>query len=136
LIKIISTARLDDCDIPYERFRDIERVDLFPNWEEGIERMVQAMGITNSFEFAIEHNDIADFSSDVIALKYAQYFYGADLKISSILENEGISIDSLCPSPNEYRYVETTGSIKARFVLFVGVYGNLRTKKLGSLPHR
>jgi hypothetical protein len=37
--------RLDDCEIPYERFSDIERVDLFPNWEEGIERLLRTFGI-------------------------------------------------------------------------------------------
>lgn len=43
------------------------------------------------------------------------------MKISKILEEEGIPIDSLRPLPNKYCYVETAGPIKARFVLFVGV---------------
>ena len=38
-------ARLDDCEIPYERFNDMERVDLFPNWEGGIERLLQTFGM-------------------------------------------------------------------------------------------
>jgi hypothetical protein len=38
-------ARLDECEIPYERFRSIERVDLFPSWEEGIKRLLQTFGI-------------------------------------------------------------------------------------------
>jgi hypothetical protein len=38
-------ARLDDCEIPYERFRSIERVDLFPNWEEGVERLLRTFGM-------------------------------------------------------------------------------------------
>ena len=38
-------ARLDDCDIPYERFRSIERVDLFPTWEDGMKRLLLTFGI-------------------------------------------------------------------------------------------
>jgi TIR domain len=38
-------ARLDDCEIPYEKFRGIERVDLFPNWEEGIHRLLRTFGM-------------------------------------------------------------------------------------------
>lgn len=75
----------------------------------------------NSFEFAIEAGDIATFSSDVIVLKYAQDFYGADRQVAMQLEQEGISKKSLTPLPKEYRLVETTGSIKSQFVLFIGV---------------
>jgi len=32
-------ARLDNCEIPYEKFRKIERVDLFPDWKEGVQRL-------------------------------------------------------------------------------------------------
>lgn len=34
-------ARLDDCEIPYEKFRNIERVDLFPDWNEGMQRLLR-----------------------------------------------------------------------------------------------
>ena len=34
-------VRLDDCEIPYERFKKIERVDLFPDWDEGIKRLLR-----------------------------------------------------------------------------------------------
>lgn len=83
--------------------------------------MHQTGKTVSGFEFAIEEGDIAAFCSDVIVLKYAQHFYGVNMKISKILEEEGIPIDSLCPLPNKYCYGETAGSIKARFVLFVGV---------------
>jgi hypothetical protein len=39
-------ARLDDCEIPYEKFRNIKRVDLFPSWEEGIRRILRSFGIS------------------------------------------------------------------------------------------
>ena len=38
-------ARLDECEIPYERFRNIERVDLFPIWDEGVERLLRTFKI-------------------------------------------------------------------------------------------
>jgi hypothetical protein len=34
-------ARLDNCEIPYEKFRSIERVDLFPDWNEGVQRLLR-----------------------------------------------------------------------------------------------
>lgn len=33
-------ARLDNCEIPYQKFEGIERVDLFPNWDYGLQRLL------------------------------------------------------------------------------------------------
>jgi DNA-binding beta-propeller fold protein YncE len=41
----VIPVRLDDCEIPYEKLRDIDYVDLFPRWEDGIKRILQAMGV-------------------------------------------------------------------------------------------
>ena len=38
-------VRLDDCEIPYESFRKIERVDLFPDWNEGVERLLRTFAV-------------------------------------------------------------------------------------------
>jgi hypothetical protein len=38
-------ARLDNCEIPYEKFRSIERVDLFPDWNEGVQRLLRTIEI-------------------------------------------------------------------------------------------
>jgi hypothetical protein len=38
-------ARLDNCEIPYERFLNIERVDLFPNWKQDMQRLLRTFGI-------------------------------------------------------------------------------------------
>jgi hypothetical protein len=38
-------VRLDDCEIPYERFRETERVDLFPDWNEGLKRLIRTFQI-------------------------------------------------------------------------------------------
>jgi hypothetical protein len=41
----IIPARLDDCGIPYDELKDIQYVDLFPEWEDGIKRILSAMNI-------------------------------------------------------------------------------------------
>lgn len=73
------------------------------------------------FEFAIEVGDILAFDSDVIVLKYAQHFYGADRKVANLLEQRGISRESLSPPPNEYRIVNSVDSINSQFAVFIGV---------------
>lgn len=37
-------VRLDECEIPYERFGSMERVDLFPDWDKGIKRLLRTFG--------------------------------------------------------------------------------------------
>jgi hypothetical protein len=39
----VIPVRLDDCDIPYEKLKDIEYVDLFSDWNKGIQRILRAM---------------------------------------------------------------------------------------------
>jgi hypothetical protein len=41
----VIPVRLDDCSVPYEKLEDINYVDLFPSWEEGIKRILEAMNI-------------------------------------------------------------------------------------------
>jgi hypothetical protein len=84
--------------------------------------------ISDNFEFAIEEADITTFSCDVIVLKYAQRFYGADRRVAELLEHEGLSKDTFTPLPKQYRYIETTGSIRSHFALFIGVQPGSRFK--------
>ena len=52
-------ARLDECDIPYEELSKLEPVDLFPNWEEGLERILNAMKFDEEFiGSVVEHQHI------------------------------------------------------------------------------
>ncbi len=39
----VLPVRLDDCQIPYEKLKDIEYVDLFPDWNKGLQRLILAM---------------------------------------------------------------------------------------------
>lgn len=41
----VIPVRLDSCEIPYQKLRDIEYVDLFPDWNEGLQRILQAMKV-------------------------------------------------------------------------------------------
>lgn len=71
-------------------------------------------------EFSIKDDNIRGFDGDVLALKYAQEFYGADRAIASLLTQRGIPISNMQPKIDEYKYIATQGCIKAHHVLFVG----------------
>lgn len=68
----------------------------------------------------LKHDDITTVDADVVALKYAQEFYGADGAVASRLENAGISVDRLQPARGAYSLVDTNAAIAARQVLYVG----------------
>jgi hypothetical protein len=78
-------------------------------------------GTTGSIELTIQPGDIALYDADVVALKFAQDFYGADELVASLFSKAGISIDHIRPPIGEYSYIETRGSIKAHHALFIGV---------------
>jgi len=74
-----------------------------------------------TIEFTIEHGDISSFEADVVALKYARNFYGADQFVAHILYNAGISYSDIKPQIGECAFINTCNSIKAPYALFVGV---------------
>jgi hypothetical protein len=74
-----------------------------------------------TIEFAIVQGDIFSFDADIVALKYAQAFYGADSRLAYSLQGKGISIEDLQPDIGAFRYVETFGYTRAGHALFVGV---------------
>ncbi len=41
----IIPARLDSCDIPFEKLEDIQYVDLFPDWSNGVTQILGSIGI-------------------------------------------------------------------------------------------
>jgi TIR domain len=41
----VIPVRLDVCEIPYEKLKDIEYVDLFPDWNKGLQRIRKAMKV-------------------------------------------------------------------------------------------
>src|SRR5438128_2687025 len=46
----VIPARLDDTEIPYEKLRHFEYVDLFPNWDDGVVRILKTMGTGSTTE--------------------------------------------------------------------------------------
>ncbi len=69
--------------------------------------------------------DVARYACDVLVLKYARSFYGADLDVAGILAEHaastGFDRESFALQPGEHRFVPGEGSVGAKSVLFVGV---------------
>jgi hypothetical protein len=96
--------------------------EAFINVAAGIRKTIDELLTTQqSIEFSIELGDITLFKTDVLALKYAQGFFGTDEIIAHLLTRVGIAIETLCPSISDYRYIQTQNCIQARYALFIGV---------------
>lgn len=78
--------------------------------------------MTLAVEYSIELGDIRRVVADVLVLKYAQKFYGADEIVATILDSRGVcSLDAMRPAPGRVVVVDTKGAIAATRVMFVGV---------------
>jgi hypothetical protein len=77
--------------------------------------------IPQNIDFRIQQGDITLFDADVVALKYAQEFYGLDKFIARRLAQIGISNEKLRPDVGDYRYVNTHDCIRPHNAIFVGV---------------
>ncbi|HKI07632.1 MAG TPA: TIR domain-containing protein [Nitrososphaeraceae archaeon] len=42
----VIPVRLDECEIPLKKFREYHYVDLFPNWREGLKKLLQSSEIS------------------------------------------------------------------------------------------
>jgi hypothetical protein len=40
----VIPTRLNECNIPYEKLKKYQYVDLFPNWTEGVEKILRSVG--------------------------------------------------------------------------------------------
>jgi hypothetical protein len=87
-------------------------------------------------EILIKKADIVDFACDVLVLKYAQNFYGADELIAGLLVAEAV----ISPQPGKHVLIPSQGKVAAKNVLFVGTlplyqfhYGQIRTFASNSL---
>ena len=69
----------------------------------------------------VVEGSIEELPVDVIALKFAQAYYGADLLVSSLLSEAGEDPAHLRPRPGGYRFLPARGVVSAQRVLFVGV---------------
>ncbi|PTL85798.1 hypothetical protein [Vitiosangium sp. GDMCC 1.1324] len=85
--------------------------------------------MSSALDVVLEAGDIVDTRADVVLLKHAQKFYGADSAVARRLEEAGIPPAQLSVPIGEYLFVETRGSIGAPVALFLG------TVKLGNFGY-
>ena len=74
-----------------------------------------------SLTISVACEDIRKFKADVVALKHAQEYYGADLLVAQALEKRGMDPREFRPGIGESRLIRTAGAIAAASVLMVGV---------------
>ena len=70
---------------------------------------------------SIMHQDVLVQPCDILVLKYAQGFYGADRDVAERLKQNGIDVEEMQPQPGKYCLLPTSDAIAATQVLFVGV---------------
>ena len=75
----------------------------------------------STIAFSLINNDIRSVETDVIAMKYAQSFFGADAAIAMALESAGVPTDQLRLKVGEHIMIESQRAVSASKVLFVGV---------------
>ncbi len=73
-----------------------------------------------TLEIKIEIADITEVAADVVALKYARSFHGADLAVAKRMLEGGAAVEELEPEVGERRLVPARGRLGARSVLMVG----------------
>src|SRR5262249_7007082 len=71
-------------------------------------------------QITIECTDVTDFACDVLVLKYAQKFFGADTVVATALKVRHGQIE-ISPMPGDHIFIPSEAAIAAHNVLFVGV---------------
>ncbi len=72
-------------------------------------------------DIKVQYGDILKTDCSVIALKYAQSFYGVDELVARRLIDAGIEADTLRPEDGSCILVGSRGAVLAKDVLFVGL---------------
>jgi hypothetical protein len=73
------------------------------------------------FDLTVEAGDILRFRADIVLLKYAQSFHGADSAVAAALGDVGVGEERLRPRPGAHAIVATGGAIAAPSVCYFGV---------------
>lgn len=76
--------------------------------------------VTRSLEYAVVLGDALSIQADVLALKYAQRWYGIDLELTERLMHVGVSISLRGPKPGDDVFIDTRRAIAATGVLLIG----------------
>jgi flagellum-specific peptidoglycan hydrolase FlgJ len=77
--------------------------------------------MSRRIQFAIAVGDVANFNADVLFLKHAQGFYGADAKVVGKINESGLDLGVSWPEPGDFKMVETKGSLPSPKVMFLGL---------------
>ena len=77
-------------------------------------------------EIEVAVSDICDIAADVVVLKHAQSFFGADAVVAAILTRDSKRALHITPAPGDFALVPTSGRIAAPQVVFVGVVSLFR----------
>jgi len=72
-------------------------------------------------KFEVLTGDITEIRADVLILKFAQAFYGADRHVANLLLQAGEDPTALQPKEGGFRILDGRGVVAARKVIFVGV---------------
>src|SRR2546428_614939 len=72
-------------------------------------------------QVTVESTDVADFACDVLVMKYAQAFFGADAIVAATLTQARHGQIEISPAPGDHVLIPSEGAIVADNVLFVGV---------------
>jgi hypothetical protein len=72
-------------------------------------------------EYAVELGDVTKVRSDLLILKYARHFYGADGTVAQILDERGICpAEKIHPELGWHVTIETHGVVASSLVMFIG----------------
>ena len=73
----------------------------------------------------VTHADVVRYECDILILKYAQNFFGADLAVAQLLKEHcsatGFDGENFTLRPGQYRVFPGGGAVAAKCILFIGV---------------
>ena len=82
-------------------------------------------------KISVSQSDVTEVDADVLLLKYARSFHGADETVAiRLMRKEVCSEEDISPDNGDVRIVQTDGAIAAKQVLFIG------TPRLGRFRYR
>jgi hypothetical protein len=77
--------------------------------------------MSKNIRFEIRADDIIKFDADVIFLKYAQNFYGADNAVIEAIIDSGLEVQGPWPQPGDFKVVPTNRALRSPVAVFLGV---------------
>lgn len=107
-------------DIQFEDMRAGLRAKLSRRFIASLGGVQPPKPTVREIAFRIEFNDILTYPADVVALKYAQGFQGAEQYAAQVMIAKGVDVELMQPPIDEFRYFETNGAMGAPHTLFLG----------------